>query len=227
MKTHQLFPLTIAQDKIEITNEDRISLANAINKMRKISPQDNKNSAWTGDTQGYEFLFNDPLFKEIKNKISLKIFNYLNILSINTDKIDLFYQRTWATFTQNKQNISFHTHAQSNISFAYYLVKPPKSGGIIFKGNQLQNEIANDIFNEDKYHQSLIKNTNAYNAKKVIIDAEEDSIIIFPSKSLHATMPNESGKTRISLSGDISMMLKDSEGFEHLMPGFKNWQPLN
>ena len=47
--------------------------------------------------------------------------------------------------------------------------------------------------------------------------------IIFPSKTPHATVPNKSGSPRISISGDISIMLKDSKGFEHLMPSFSNW----
>ena len=43
------------------------------------------------------------------------------------------------------------------------------------------------------------------------------------AKTPHATVPNQSGKPRISISGDISLMLKDSNGFEHLMPNFSNW----
>ena len=54
-------------------------------------------------------------------------------------------------------------------------------------------------------------------------DLEQDSIIIFPSKTPHATAPNNSGQTRISISGDVTIMLRDSKGFEHLMPNFKNW----
>ena len=227
MKTHQLFPLTVGQDSISITEEDRRTMANAINAMRKANPHNNKSSAWTGDTQGQEFLFNDPVFKLIAEKIALKVIDYLKALSINTDLLDLYYQRSWATFTQGEQNIAFHTHAQSNISFAYYLVKPENSGGIIFNGRELQNEVAKDIFNRDKYEQSLITETNAHNAKQIIIDAEQDAIVIFPSKASHATVPNESGKTRISLSGDITIMLKDSQGFEHLMPNFKHWTALN
>ena len=57
-----------------------------------------------------------------------------------------------------------------------------------------------------------------------MFDLDQDSIIIFPSKTLHATVPNKSNKPRISISGDISIMLKESKGFEHLMPNFSNWK---
>ena len=227
MQTHQLFPLTIAQDSISVSEQDRKLMANAINEMRKSNPQQSKNHAWTGDTQGQEFLFSQPLFTSIAAKIAAKVKDYLETLSINSQQLDLYYQRSWATFTQGEQNIALHNHAQSNISFAYYLVKPQNSGGIMFSGKDLQNEITKDIFNRDKYERSLIRETNAHNVKQVIIDAPQDAIIIFPSKASHATMPNKSGKTRISLSGDISIMLKDSNGFEHLMPNFKHWTALD
>ena len=131
------------------------------------------------------------------------------------------------TLIQTEQNINFHTHSQSNISFAYYLLKPPSSGGIIFKSNDLQNEIAKNIFTSSKLEKSLINKANAYNSDKSIFDLEQDSIIIFPSKTPHGTMPDKSGKLRISISGDVTIMLKDSKGFEHLMPNFNNWTKLN
>ena len=151
---------------------------------------------------------------------------YLNTLEINTQLLDIYYQRTWATFTENDQNIIFHTHSQSNISFAYYLLKPPSSGGIIFRSNELQNEIAKNIFTNSKLEQSLINKPNAYNSDRSLFYLEQDSIIIFPSKTPHATSPNNSGLPRISISGDVTIMLKNSNGFEHLMPNFKNWKKL-
>lgn len=147
----------------------------------------------------------------------------MQILEINTNLLDIYYQRSWATFTKSEQNINFHTHSQSNISFAYYLLKPKDSGGIIFRSNELQNEIAKNIFTSSKLEKSLINKPNAYNSDRSVFDLEQDSIIIFPSKTLHATMPNKSDQVRISISGDITIMLKDSKGFEHLMPNFNNW----
>ena len=84
--------------------------------------------------------------KNLAKKISHSVIKYLKNLEINTDLLDIYYQRSWATFTEELQKINFHTHSQSNISFAYYLLKPANSGGIIFKTNQQQNEIAKNIF---------------------------------------------------------------------------------
>ena len=224
MKIFNLFPLTVVQDSINIENNERDKLVNEILKMKNRNTKIEQSSySWTGDTKGHEFLFSNHLFKSLANKISNVIIKYLETLEINTNLLDIYYQRSWATITLRDQNINFHTHSQSNISFAYYLLKPEKSGGIIFRSNELQNEIAKNIFTNSKLEKSLINKANPYNSDRSMFDLDQDSIIIFPSKTPHATVPNKSGSPRISISGDISIMLKDSKGFEHLMPNFSNW----
>ena len=227
MNVYNLFPLTVLQSKISIDENERKFLVDEIKKMKTKEKENKKsNFAWTGDTNGFEFLFSNNLFKNLSIKISAAILEYLKLLEINTDLLDIYYQRSWATYTENEQSINFHNHSQSNISFAYYLLKPKNSGGIIFRSNELQNEIAKNIFTSSKLEKSLINKANAYNSDRSMFDLDQDSIIIFPSKTPHATVPNKSGLPRISISGDISIMLKDSKGFEHLMPNFKNWTKL-
>ena len=224
MKIFNLFPLTVIQNKIFLEDSERDSLISEIKKMKNEDKQEIKsNYAWTGDTKGHEFLFSKKLFKSLSKKISSVIIDYLKTLEINPENLDIYYQRSWATFTDKEQSINFHTHSQSNISFAYYLLKPPNSGGIIFRSNDLQNEIAKNIFTNSKLDKSLINKANPYNSDRSMFDLDQDSIIVFPSKTAHATAPNISGLPRISISGDISIMLKDSKGFEHLMPNFNNW----
>ena len=53
---------------------------------------------------------------------------------------------------------------------------------------------------------------------------EEDDIIIFPSKTKHATNINLTENPRISISGDVTIMLANSYGHERLMPHYNNWQ---
>ena len=227
MKIFNLFPLTVVQDSINIEDQDRSILVDEIVKMKNSKIDIEKSSySWTGDTKGHEFLFSNHLFSSLANKISKVIIKYLEALEINTNLLDIYYQRSWATITEKDQNINFHTHSQSNISFAYYLLKPKESGGIIFRSNELQNEVAKNIFTSSKLEKSLIKKPNAFNSDRSMFDLDQDSIIIFPSKTPHATTPNKSGKLRISISGDITIMLKNSKGFEHLMPNFINWTKL-
>ena len=119
-----------------------------------------------------------------------------------------------------------HAHVQSNISFAYYLLKPENSGDLRFI-NESQNEIATGLFSHENVNMGLLKNVNLRNTPNTDFKIKEDDIIIFPSKTRHSTMPNQTKKPRISISGDITIMLKDSFGHEKLMPHYNKWQPFS
>ena len=82
-----------------------------------------KNQAWTGDTQGYENLHNNVKFKKLFGEIENHIKKYLELLNIDLEQIDIFFQRAWSTISKGAENISPHAHDQSHISFAYYLKK--------------------------------------------------------------------------------------------------------
>ena len=78
----------------------------------------------------------------------------------------------------------------------------------------------------EKLKLGLLKDVTNRNTPNIDLQIEEDDIVIFPSKTKHATIANKSENPRISISGDISIMLKDSLGHERLMPHYNNWQPF-
>jgi hypothetical protein len=76
MKVHNFFPLSILQDQIKLTNEEKINLINDIRVMKNNSQNSNyqKNDAsWTGDTQGYDYIFNIPKFENLFYKLKKKL----------------------------------------------------------------------------------------------------------------------------------------------------------
>ena len=101
----------------------------------------------------------------------------------NTNKINIYFQRAWATVSTKNQNISSHDHPQSHISFAYYLKKSKLDGGIAFIDNHKHNEFITGLFGSKTGGRNVIKKMNALNASAVNIEAEEDDIVIFPSKT--------------------------------------------
>ena len=77
MKVHNFFPLSILQDQIRLTDEEKINLINDIRIMKSNSQNSDyklNKASWTGDTQGHEYIYNNPkfsnLFEEIKKKNS-------------------------------------------------------------------------------------------------------------------------------------------------------------
>ena len=224
-KVFDFFPLTVLRDKIVISQKEKNKIINFILNSEKETKNitKRKGDAWLGDTRGHEYLFKNPIMKKLAGLVSEKIRLYTNMLSLENDKLCFFYQRSWATITKTQENIQPHSHDQSNISFAYYLLKPKNSGNIRFLSDP-PNEIAKGLFHKEKLNLGLLKSISGRNTPTVDLNVEEDDIVIFPSKTKHATTPNVTEKPRISISGDVSIMLKDTFGHERLMPHFNNWQ---
>tara|TARA_Y100001960_G_C14721459_1_gene852617 strand:+ start:1038 stop:1727 length:690 start_codon:yes stop_codon:yes gene_type:complete len=226
--THKLidiFPLTVFQDKISIPHNEKKKIVDFIFKSEKETENSKKRKgdAWLGDTKGHEYLFHNKIMINVAKLVSEKVKLYTQMLNLDNDKLSFYYQRSWATITKNKERIQPHSHDQSNISFAYYPLKPENSGDIRFIVEP-QNEIAKGLFHKEKLNLGLLKNIDHRNTPNVDLRINEDDIIIFPSKTKHSTTPNTTSYPRISISGDITILLKDSFGHERLMPHFNNWK---
>jgi uncharacterized protein (TIGR02466 family) len=221
-----LFPLSVYRDKLPLDRAYKQQLIDAILRMEAEAAVSNRpaHSAWLGDTAGFEFLFQRPEFHELFRQIGRKVREYTAALGINNQLIDFYFQRSWATITRRDQHINQHAHEQSNISFAYYLLKPRGSGGISFIIENHPNEFSRGIFSPSKADLGFIANPSMLTWNHVNLDPEEDDIVIFPSKTLHATLPNETDQPRISISADVTTMLRDSRGHETMMPHFSHWQ---
>ena len=183
-KIFDFFPLTVLKDKIEISQKEKNKIIDFIFNSEKKSKdiKKRKGDAWLGDIRGHEYLFKNPIMKNLANLISEKIKLYTKMLNLDNKKLSFFYQRSWATITKAKERIQPHSHDQSNISFAYYLLKPKNSGNIRFI-SEPQNEIAKGLFHKEKLNLGLLENIDHRNTPNVDLRIQEDDIVIFPSKT--------------------------------------------
>ena len=230
MKVLNLFPSSIIQDKILINQEVKQGMIKEIETMvlnSKNKQDKGTQDSWTGDTQGFEYIFKNEKFSLLLQEIKKIIIKYLNHLGIDDSKIDIYITRSWATFSNGKEKILPHKHKQSHISFAYYLKKNLEDSNIMFHNEHFQNEIIPGLFTSRTLKAGgILKETNLFNASSLEIKIEEDDILVFPSKSLHGTQPNKLNSGRISISGDIVCVAKDSELLENMMPPINNWEKL-
>ena len=74
--------------------------------------------------------------------------------------------------------------------------------------------------------KKLIKQISLATATKISLDIKEDDIVIFPSKTPHSTDQIKTNTERISISGDVVFLAKNTNSIEHLTPNFKNWKKL-
>ena len=226
-----LFPLTIYKSKILISDDEKETLVKEVYEMEKkrANPEYKANNrAWTGDTQGHEYLYKNPKFSNLFKQIETHVKKYLGYLSLDANRLDLYFQRAWATISRNFENINFHNHAQSHISFAYYLKKNKSDAKILFSNESRQNEILGNLFSSQTlYEKKIIKKIDLVNSNQMNLDIEEDDIVIFPSKTMHGTESNVNNDVRISLSADISIISKDSANLEHLITPVENWKKFS
>ena len=225
----RIFPLLIYKNKVGLTEDEKNVLIKEIYNQKSKSKNPTyatKTSAWTGDTQGFEFLYLNKKFENLFNLISLSVKKYTECLGINNNKIDFYYQRSWATIAKGNENISPHQHKQSHISFAYYLKKNINDGSLNFHNEALHNEIAPGLFysSSEKSPSKDFYKANFFNARVVNIYPKVDEIYIFPSKSIHSTSPNKTNEERISISADISIISKESENIENLITPVDKWK---
>jgi len=230
MKIHNFFPLSIFQDQIQMSNDEKNNLINEIRKMKDLSKNSDykfKNESWTGDTQGFEYLHKNKVFDKLFEEIKKKIILYLEFLKVDKEKIDIFMSRSWATISNDKEVIAKHKHLQSHISFAYYLKKRPEDANFILHDEIKRNEFIPALFTSNTIQkEKVVKEPTYASAPRINLGVKEDDIVIFPSKTPHGTDQTLNNNERISISGDVIFLAKDSNLLEHLTPSFNNWKKL-
>ncbi len=230
MKIYNIFPLTVYQTKINLIEKEKNRLISLVREMKTNSknPEYNKLGSWTGDTQGFENLHHNKDFKILYEEIKKKIIEYLEVLHIDHQQLDIYIQRSWATISEGKEYIGRHSHLQSHVSFAYYLQKTKGDSKITFWDEHRQNEIIPGFFRSTTIvnERKLIKKFDMYNASRISIDPDEGDIVIFPSKTSHSTEPEKLNKERMSISADVTFLAKNSDLLEHLIPPYDNWKKI-
>tara|TARA_B110001450_G_C17539028_1_gene447848 strand:- start:197 stop:898 length:702 start_codon:yes stop_codon:yes gene_type:complete len=227
-KIFNFFPLSVFKSTISLSQTEKDKMISEIIKMENDSKNLNyktNNSAWTGDTQGYEFLHHNKEFNKLFLEIEKCIKEYLENFSVDCSQLDLYFQRSWATISRKKENIAPHRHAQSHLSFAYYLKKEKDDSKLSFFDHNRHNEfIPGFLDSVSIQRKNIITSRNVLNSPSVIFDVKEDDIVIFPSKSLHGTQQGILNSERISISADIMVLAKNSQNLEHLITPLDKWK---
>ena len=98
---------------------------------------------------------------------------------------------------------------------------------LLFMTMKKKNEFIPGLYGSKTLIQKkLIKEITFPTATRVSLEVKEDDILIFPSKTPHSTDQIETNSERISISGDVIFLAKNTSLIEHLTPNFKNWKKL-
>lgn len=220
------FPLTVFKDKLGLASDYRRRIGEAVIDNYRQSPKhgQSKAHAWTGDRNGHEFLHKQDLYTDMFRAMHRGLVAYVRALSIDPDRLDFLLTRSWGTVSESGQSIARHRHNQSHISIVYYPLKAERTGNLIFHQPDPMNEFSPGLFEPYCHDIGLMTQSNHFNSELVNLPVAEDDIVIFPSKTFHATEANQTNGVRISIAVDVVVTLLDSSRVEFLMPPVAAWR---
>jgi hypothetical protein len=151
----------------------------------------------------------NPLFEEIIEHIK----NYAQNVLLLKDVFDYVITKTWLSRSRNSEDeIPWHIHSTSHISFSYYVNVPKNAHSIKFSNKHLPNSLFLGMTKDHKdYSRQLVKNYNDINCETFFMIPNEGNIIVFPSKTIHSTsgMSLKFDGERLAIVGDVTLVLKE------------------
>ncbi|MEM7065390.1 MAG: TIGR02466 family protein [Cyanobacteria bacterium P01_B01_bin.77] len=184
--------------------------------------------AWTGDLHGAEQIHIDSRFAWIVSQVEHHVQQYLEILSLDLEQIDLYIQRAWPVISRHQQEVGAHCHNTAHISAVYYVSVPnsgsDEAGSLVFFDDARLNEVSPGLGSENT---NIIVNWNRFNQDQAMYHPTEGRLILFPAKQRHGVTMNHTEGVRISLSFDIVLTAKPGSAagsYEFLPPPPSQWQ---
>jgi uncharacterized protein (TIGR02466 family) len=133
------------------------------------------------------YIFEYPLFTELKKTINEHIKEYVNILYPNSN-LDVYITQSWANYTEPNQYHHKHSHPNSFISGVFYV-------------NAIKNEDMIKFYKDlPPTYQIKHNQPNNYNSGDVAILIETGDLVLFPSNFTHNVPTTISKETRISIA---------------------------
>ncbi len=146
------------------------------------------------------YIFEYPLFAELKKTINEHIKEYVNIVYPNSN-LDVYITQSWANFTEPNQYHHKHSHPNSFISGVFYV-------------NAIKNEDMIKFYKDLPFIYQINHNQpNNYNSGDVAILVETGDLVLFPSNFQHNVPPTTSKEIRISVS--FNTFIKGNIGDEN------------
>ena len=142
----------------------------------------------------------------------------------------LVITKTWLSRSRaTYENIKWHTHSTSHISFSYYLNTPQNSHTLKFANPHNTNSLFVGLNNSDV--KDGVAERNELNASTFHLEPKEGSLILFPSSLDHSTQckHNTFNGERLAIVGDITLVYKEDGSNDYSM-GYINpkyWRIYN
>ena len=166
------------------------------------------------------------LFEQVIDNVKIYTLEVLKYQDI----FDYVITKTWLSRSRaTYENIKWHTHSTSHISFSYYLNTPKNSHILKFANPHNTNSLFFGLNNSDV--KDGVAERNELNASTFHLEPKEGSLILFPSSLDHSTQCNHNtfNGERLAIVGDITLVYKEDGSNDYSM-GYINpkyWRIYN
>jgi uncharacterized protein (TIGR02466 family) len=220
-----LFPLTVYAADVGFSDEERKKLSDLVQRDAQSDQPITKSedTSWTGDVNDHAFLHKRKEFGNLFREMDRHLRLYMEQMGIDPSFFDFYFTRSWGTVSKGEEHIAYHKHMQSHLSVVYYPKVPEGSGALVCNMEELPNEFIPGLIREQHAEAGILKGADQM-AQNMNIWVKDDVLLIFPSKTRHATEPNMTTETRISIAADVICILKDPKGREFCLPPIKEWR---
>ena len=213
MQTFNIFPTTIYVGEV---NEHEKHKEEFYKVYPKFDYEENRENNTVSENVGNPFIHLeptlDPLFEQIAahaKKYTCEVLGYKDIF-------DYVITKTWLSRARRTTDeIRWHIHSTSHISFVYYVNIPPNAHVLEFENSCTKNDLFKTMNSKDDDNpdRNMVENYNALNAETFYLHPPEGSIAMFPSSLPHNTKfkGDKFEGERLGIVGDITLMLKEDQ----------------
>ena len=219
-----VFPTTIVVDVMQGHNKYVEDFEKVYPKY-DYEPQIHKNgyvyNTTTSENFGNPLLHLDEELQDCFGEIAYNVRKYIYEVLEYKKIFNIVITKSWLSRSRKSEDeIVWHDHSASQISFVYYLKTPPNSHVLKF----LTPDNTNSVFrgNNTSEFKHGIENFNLVNSSTFFIEPVAGSLIMFPSTLKHCTHSiddNFEGE-RLAIVGDVTLVynpdiLDYSQGYIH------------
>ena len=212
-ETFNIFPTTIYVGEMVDHQKYR-------EEFDKVYPKyDYEETSWdntVSENLGKPFIHLEDNLDSLFCEISLHAKKYVCDVLEYKDIFDYVITKSWLSRARRPDNeIRWHFHSTSHISFVYYLSTPNNSHTLEFQNTCTKNDLfkAMNVEDEDTADRNMVKNYNPLNSPAFYMHPIEGSLFLFPSSLSHHTrfMGGAFKGERLGIVGDITLMLKEDQ----------------
>jgi uncharacterized protein (TIGR02466 family) len=231
---HALFPTLVYQANLDDHAAHKAAFAADLEDFQFQPESGDGGKHFAGEYHGKILLHQEQSLRPFFELLSTHVAKYLRVLGMKPEFFQMQCLKTWFVLCEpggdEADALLPHNHSCSDISWVYYVDVPDDCPAIRFHAAQRLNTAPfESAFHYDWKHdeKSAVSTINWWNSQAWSIHPKTGDLMIFPGHQLHSVDSNHTNTKRISVAGDIALVLKEEfTNLEFGRTAAKHWLTL-